>query len=186
MKQKSTLLIAIIFILSFSLNAQNYFHSRINQQAKQKHYINPLPKQKNVKEAVIFSENFDEWPLAGWSFYELGDTVGWTDLISIGSSSGGYQGPNAAIHMPRVLTGCDDWMISPAITITDEGTILSFWEHLSSGGQYAKHQVIVLDGTNPETANILDTVYENINHDVSYWEEVSVSLGSFINKTIYI
>jgi hypothetical protein len=185
MKLKTTFLSFILILCVFSINAQDYFHADVFN--KNKYNLKPLVKHtKNAKEAIVFSENFDVWPLAGWTFYELGDTVGWTDLVSFGGTNGGYQGPNAAIHTYEVLTGCDDWMVSPAITITDVGTTLSFWEHLFVGYQFAGHQVIALDGADPATANILDTLYENSQHAVDYWEEVNVSLGNFVNKTIYI
>ncbi len=184
MKKFTTLFFAAV--LTLSLNAQNSLKRKGSKNQYEIIKKSTDIKADHPKNVEVFYENFDVWPLTGWGFYELGDTVGWTDLVTFGGTNGGYLGPNAAMHTYEALTGTDDWMVSPAISIVDNSTMLSCWQHVFSPGTYATAQIIVLNGQDPNTATKLDTLYECENEDIEYWEEISVSLGDFAGQTIYI
>ena len=144
-------------------------------------FVKAPPYQPKEGKGVILDEGFEgTWPPAGWGFFELGDPAGWQQgtAANSGASSAWHDDDN-------VTTACEDWMVTPALTIDDANYELSFWEYLVYNGSfYDEHRVSVLDGPDPSTATELEVLYSAAG--TSTWSEQTFSLAAYDGQTIYI
>lgn len=136
-----------------------------------------------VNAQTTLMEGFETWPLTNWTFAEIGDALdGWRDTFD-GTSNTGSKAAYAAIDNAQ----CDNWMISPAVTIASSNYQLSFWE-LSGTIDiefYDSATVLISTGSNDPNSGDFTTVFETeLNTD--NFEERTISLASYVDETIYI
>jgi hypothetical protein len=130
--------------------------------------------------AVILDESFEIWPPTDWGFFELGDAAGWQQ----GSSA--YSGDASLWHTDdNVATACQDWAMTPALTIDNADYLLMFWEYLTyDGSYYDQHKVSVFDGPDPSTATELGVLYDAAG--TGTWTQQILPLAAYNGQTIYI
>jgi len=133
-------------------------------------------------ETIIFSESFEIWPPSGWGFYTLGATSPGWEHTTARFNSGSY---GACHNDGNYGSYCKDWMLTPAINIESGFTYLSFNENQDWYGYYHLHKVCVLDGPDPQTANILKVLYSHVGTEDT-WVEKNFYIGGYIGQTLYI
>lgn len=159
MGRKFTLM--ILFLLSLGLvQAQN----NLNQDANK---------------GVVYSENFDTWPPEGWTFHK-------TEGNGFQVSEDVYMGAGAAYHKDdNVDNGCDSWMVSPAITVTDNNMLSFFQKNAYVGFAYELHGLCISTGSADPADGDFELI-EECNVDLSAWTKFEKSLAAYAGQEIYI
>ncbi len=196
MKHKFFTLTLALLTMAFAVNAQKMTTADkvpLKKQIVQKKNVTVKKRLDNNhtssityqrvrsgSKGVILSEGFETWPPADWGFYELGDPAGWQSTTSAHSGSG------AAYHADdNVATACQDWMVTPALTIDDPAYTLNFWEYQNYDSYYTLHRVVVLDGPDPSSATELGELYSAVGTEDT-WVEQNFSLAAYDGQTVYI
>ncbi len=127
----------------------------------------------SLKYFSSLSENFSLWPPKDWTF------------IAVDGSNGFYNNGGYAFHTDDQVD-CNDYMISPQITLSNEKYIvLKFDQYDKYPAYYDFHAVFLLDSPNPETANIIDTVYTGKGLEDA-WETITIDLSAYRGQTFYL
>lgn len=135
-----------------------------------------IDQQSDQKEN--FFEGFETWPSEGWITYSAGGD-GW-----IQSADGPFEGSN---QMSRISENrdCNDWLISPKITVPESGYIQFYQKNKYVPTYYELHEVCISKGSSDPsqgdfaTLTSLDTEQEN-------WGKVELSLADYIGEEVYI
>jgi hypothetical protein len=154
--------------------------------------VNQVPDRMNQPPWEIsgskIAESFETWPPAGWTFLSPDGGKGWartsiadTPLYNAGDYAAfAFYGSGGATYN-------DQWMISPAVTISS-GDMLSFWMSVLESTHY-KDKVEVRISTSGKNTTDFTTVVEAINipaaSDVP-WTRHTYDLSTYAGKTIYI
>jgi len=185
MNQKILSIILVMVFFAFSANAQkpNTLAEKSKNSVDIDNSVNvnkvttPWVKQKGV----LLDESFETWPATGWGLFTLGDPSTFTQ-----TAAQAHSGTYSAYHNDdNVTTGCDNWLVSPGISITDATTELSFWQYQNYGTFYNFHEVVILDGPDPSTATVLDQLLTGAGTEDT-WTEHIFSLSAYVGQTIYI
>ena len=95
---------------------------------------------KNSRD-IVFSEDFESgtWEPTGWTNYEAGDAAGWSESTVQANSP-----TRAAFHDDdNVATGCDDWLITPAIDLSGHTSPnLNYYEYVNYADWAGEHNVM--------------------------------------------
>ena len=128
------------------------------------------------------NEGFESWPPINWEFYLLGDAVdGWRDDFN-GNSHSGTESAYSSIDNAQ----CDNWMVSPAISITNAEYQLKFWEIHDGVEFYDNASVLVSSGSgDPASGNFVELFESNILNTVA-WEERTIDLSAYNGETIFV
>lgn len=107
---------------------------------------------------VVFSEDFDQWPLAGWTIEDGGtEGVTWsdcaapgcTDILTQHTSFQGATGSFAYINSDDNGTGTtsEDSLVSPTFSLADASDAALFFDHLfDAGGLDSARVEVSVDG----------------------------------------
>ncbi|MEY3367863.1 MAG: hypothetical protein RI973_1018 [Bacteroidota bacterium] len=159
MKNLFTLL--FIFLATFTLKAQVVFQQDF----------------ENGMAPMTIVDNDGKTPATQVAAYAAAWTVatpGFGNGTKVAISNSWYTPPGAA----------DDWMITPAITITDPNTILT-WEAKAQDASYPDgYQVRVSTGGNtlPEFTDIIFSLPA----EQTTWQQRGASLADYVGQTIHI
>jgi hypothetical protein len=78
----------------------------------------------------------------------------------------------------------DDWMITPALTITEPTTILS-WEAKAQDASFPDGYQVRISKTGTNLADFTDVAF-SIPAEMTTWQERGISLGAYAGETIHI
>ena len=129
----------------------------------------------------IYCNDFNSWPPAGWSLYELGDPAGW------GPTNPGADGTGAcAFHNDDdVPSGCDDWLVSPAMDLTPVGGFaemnFTFDSLIKYASYYDYNGVMISTGNIDPASNDYVELLEVGNTDLD-WTDRKVDLSTYIGS----
>jgi len=159
-----TLLIGFLFLGVFSSSAQRVRDVSKDELLKK---IQKAPALTDTKGAVVFSEDFTGTSIPS----------GWTQN-SVGS---GWEFWDDAEHWWETVN-CDDWLISPAITLTNVPAYLSFIQlgYYMSWAEF--HGVYISTSSDMSDAVLL---YDGLPSG-SDWENVNLDLSKYRGETVYI
>mgnify|MGYP002072192550 CR=1 FL=1 len=143
-----------------------------------------------VNAQILFSQDFEngmapmtlvdndgKTPAANVAAYSAAWTVAsptFGNGTKVAISNSWYNPPGAA----------DDWMITPAITITDPNTLLQ-WEAKAQDGAYPDGYQVRVSKTNTDLTSFTDVIF-SIPAELTSWQERGVSLADYVGETIHI
>lgn len=78
----------------------------------------------------------------------------------------------------------DDWMITPAIEITNENTVVS-WSAKAQDASFPDGYEVLVSTTGNEVADFTDVIFSTA-AEVTEFTERSAALGDYVGQTIYI
>lgn len=130
----------------------------------------------------VIEEGFEiAWTPTGWTLYSFGDPASWNR-----SSTISHSGLRSAYHNnTNVTTLAKDWLVSPAINVTNTSYELSFWQYQDRYYYYYNHKVVIMNGADPATAAFLDTLLTGPGTEDT-WTYHDFSLAAYNGQTIYI
>lgn len=150
---------------------------------------------------TIFSEDFESVTTssqtglgdipAGWTLYE-DDLTNYSssqqDFTAFGKSwkvynMSGWGQLAMSITYTMEGTACDRWLITPAITIPDNGDYKLVFDQIAS--QYSEHMSVKVSTTNTEKASFTQTLMDNELLNAGDSTRL-FDLSSFAGQTIYI
>lgn len=135
-----------------------------------------------------FSEDFEgaTFPPAGWEIYtQLDGSQNWELNLWQNHTPGGTQ---SAFHNNTMgASPVDNWLVTPQISITDDGVhYLSFWSYLGNGWAYKKNSVMISTGSpDPADGDYVEK-WAGISNDGWMWAHFFVNLEDYIGEDIYI
>jgi hypothetical protein len=131
---------------------------------------------------TILGEGFESWPPENWEFYLLGDAVdGWRDDFN-GNANTGTGSAYSSIDNAQ----CDNWMVTPAVSVVNNTYVLKFWELHTSPEFYDRATVLVSAGSPDPSDGQFTEVFESNNLNTTLWEERSIDLSAYDGETIYV
>ncbi len=148
--------------------------------------------QLHIEEAVgitLLEESFEDatFPPTDWTLFEIGavDDPGW-EQSSVANNVAPRTGDHAAYHSDANTDGLSDaWMVTPRLTIPDDGAVLSFWQADFYQDYYNYHGVWVTTAANPDPSLI--TYTEVYSGDVTAtWVEQVIDLSAYAGEEVYI
>ncbi|MEN8188056.1 MAG: choice-of-anchor J domain-containing protein, partial [Bacteroidota bacterium] len=85
---------------------------------------------------ILLEEGFENGLPTTWNYYQYANpNIPWsTDNFA-------HSGQFCAIHDFNGSNNSDDWMVTPQLSITENGTNLSFWENIGFLDDYVLHEV---------------------------------------------
>ena len=174
--KKSLLFLAAALTFGFAANAQTVFSEdfesvTVGSQAGLETGLGELPAGWTLYEDNLtnFSSSQSSFTVFGksWKVYDMD---GWGKLAF-------------SITYTMEGTACDRWLITPAITIPDEGDYKLMFNQLAS--QYDEHMSVMVSTTNTEKASFTQTLIDNELLTAGASTRL-LDLSSFTGQTIYI
>jgi hypothetical protein len=131
---------------------------------------------------TALNEGFEAWPPTDWEFYILGTALdGWRDDFN----GNGHTGTGSA-YSSIDNNQSDNWMVTPAIMITNDNYQLKFWEIHASIEYYNRASVLISSGNgDPSNGDFVEIFESNILNTVA-WEERAFDLTAYNGQTIYV
>lgn len=109
-----------------------------------------------------------------WVAYDDIDSTGMGDSCMVATS---YYSPSGA---------ADDWLITPAITLKNNGNILH-WQVRSQDPSFPDGYDVMISNTLPVMDSFyVDTVLFAIDYESPLWYDRSVSLDDYASQTVYL
>ncbi|MFA8299779.1 MAG: choice-of-anchor J domain-containing protein [Hyphomicrobiales bacterium] len=168
----------LITLCIFNLNAQ-ISYGEINAKFKSKTVYNSNITKDGEERNNDFFEGFNTWPPVNWTITATENTEGWniTDYRP-------YEGDSCMCHMPEI-TDCNNWLISPEITVPENG-ILSFQNKNEGTDMFPGDHIVCYstEGNDP-TINTFITL-ENLNYSEKNWTAHTYDLKDLAGEKIYI
>ncbi len=142
-------------------------------------------QQACLHDSTIFYEDFEHQPINSIHTFILKHGKGWRLNSNIA-----HRGKFSLFDIRSnnsTADSIDDWAVTNAVFVKDTCTRLEFWQYDQEPMFDDFVGVVVLDGPDPSTANIIDTVYnfDSWNYIVK-WKKIIIPLNQFIGDTIYI
>jgi hypothetical protein len=138
-----------------------------------------------------FPESFEgaTFPPTGWASYEgtngLGTVESWgvnTDVFNTGLQSAVvfYESGTGGIN--------EDWLVTPAVTITAPNTALSFFQRQAFAPDYGTEYTIRVSTTSQTDIASFTTALTQTEADLSAtaFQQIQVDLSAYIGQSIYI
>ena len=186
---KNAITILIIGMISMTcLQAQSDFgpkqhHSDPIQTSQQ---TSPNSQKSILAYSLPFAQEFESatFPPTDWATFigtnGAGNSYNWT------STNNGYVGKSSFIDWDNVGAVCEDWMVSPLITL-GENTSLSFYEKQDYSTNYGSNYYVKIS-TNSQTnhadfTNIMS--YTETDFSTS-WSSRTIDLSAYDGQDVYI
>lgn len=139
--------------------------------------------------AQVFPQSFEgaTFPPTGWKVFDnaVGTIQSWTNS-TLGPQSGTAS---AYVQYENVTTGiAEDWLVSPAVSITASTSILSYWEKETFATNWGSLYNILISSssqTNVATFTTVTSYTEDVVNPLVYKNKV-INLSAYIGQTIYI
>lgn len=128
-------------------------------------------------------EGFESWPPTDWSIYELGAAQdGWRqDFENLGHT--GLHSAYSSIDNSQ----CDNWMVSPPISVDTNNYDLKFWDYHKSVEFYDRASVHISTGSgNPVDGDFVEIYATTEPIAVETWIEHSFDLSAYNGQDIYV
>ncbi|MFA8300900.1 MAG: choice-of-anchor J domain-containing protein [Hyphomicrobiales bacterium] len=139
-------------------------------------------QSKGNGEDVIFSEDFEKWPLTGWTFYSESDPIGFQK-----HDDKPYAGKHCIAHLDPTDKNCYDWVVTPEITIPEgQKYYFTFMQRNDWTGKfYDFHGVYVsVDGNDPVNGDF-EAIHE-FSFPQSSWTLEAIDLSAYSGKKIHL
>ncbi len=161
-----------------------------NQKSVTVRIISPYVEDGKVY-YYLFYQFFDDsiWPPENMQDFHLAKGLGWHLYYNDDYwHPTGYAYHDCQYYDPDLGDMMqNDWLVTRAITVPDTLTWLHYvqWgECFDNGVYYQYNAVMVLDGPDPRTAHVIDTLYDRMGtYDP---EGIDLSLAKYAGQTIFI
>lgn len=126
------------------------------------------------------NEGFEVWPLSDWDVYINGAGTGWkADWQGVAHT--GTHSAHSYINNSQV----DNWLVSPAVNITNSDYELKFWENHSDTQYYDLTSVLISTTTgDPSTGNYTQ-IFTSPNTPTS-WTQRTIDLSAYVGQTVHV
>jgi len=142
---------------------------------------------------IPFVESFEgSFPPSCWTMIDAdGDGYNWEQRNIAGWSA--QHGTGVAVSASWVDDGSatglaltpDNYLITPALTITDATTNLSFWVAAQDVDYPAEKFSVLVSTTGKDIADFTNTIHTEVLNDTAF-KNIILPLSTFNNETIYI
>jgi hypothetical protein len=132
-----------------------------------------------------FTENFDAATTlpAGWATIDQGDSNSW---VIIDNASGGAHSPSNVASISYGSTAHDDYLITPAITVTaSTNDRISFYIKSRSSSFLENYEVLLSTATNSATADF-SVVLQAEEKAANAWSQKTFDLSAYVGQTVYV
>ncbi|MGB1317349.1 MAG: choice-of-anchor J domain-containing protein, partial [Flavobacteriales bacterium] len=131
-------------------------------------------------QVLTVNEGFETWPAPSWNDYELGAGNGWGQDFNATFHTGAHSA-----HSYISNSDCDNWLVSPQVSVTTGTYELKFWE-LNVDGEYLDNRTVHIstasgdptDGDFVEALTFVDTP--------AVWTERTLDLSAYQGENIYV
>ena len=131
-----------------------------------------------------FSEDFTDatFPPSGWHIKNLLGANDWYRYTSY------YNSPPACARISYQLTGGDDWLVTPQVSIVAGDTLRFFARRVYSGNYPPDSLYILVSTTDTSVASFTNIVAGYDGNALSYpdFAQYSVDLSAFAGQSVYI
>ncbi len=135
-----------------------------------------------IAQTTAINESFETWPAPNWNIYEMGQGGSWYHSTLWGSNLG-YIGDCAKASINNDY--CDNWLVSPQITVTTNDYELDFWEHSNDLQYYVYAGVYISTNSgNPADGDFVALSESLQQEDV--WTSHTVDLSAYNGQDIYV
>lgn len=146
------------------------------------------------KANILWLEDFEGGFPGSMSTYKLGNpqSRGWVAYSQSDGFGGGPMGNESAAHNDDDVPSdsCDDWLVSPAVTLPDSGNpiYLTFYHGTQYAPTYTRYRGVWVstgsgdpsDGDFVELLDLSDSTSEDA------WTKMSLDLSAYAGQTVYI
>ncbi len=134
-----------------------------------------------TSQVVTVNEGFENWPPLNWEIYENGVALdGWIQDWQGISHSGEHSAYNDIDNAQ-----CDNWLVSPQISVTSSDYTLRYWDLNGSPEYYDKVSILVSTNSGVPTDGDFIEVFVTTNLNLD-WEQKTIDLSSYIGEEIYV
>ncbi len=144
----------------------------------------------SLQAQVLFEQTFE----SGIPPMTLVDNDGKTPASNVAAYAAAWTAANPSFGNGTMVAvsnswytppgAADDWMITPALTITEANTILT-WEAKAQDANYPDGYQVRISKTGTALADFTDIVF-SIPAEMTTWQERGVSLADYVGETIHI
>lgn len=136
-----------------------------------------------IAQTTTINESFEIWPAPEWSIYNLDAGGNWVGSSFFGPDRG-FGGGNAAEH--RINNDdCDNWLVSPQISVIENAYELSFYEYSKDLQYYLLAGVYISTGSGDPVDGDFVLLSESVQTE-EFWEQQIVDLSTYQGDDIYI
>lgn len=189
---KKLVVTAMTLILMVSSLLANQV-TRSGNQGLSSQQIKSYPIKTEVKgnRTALLTEGFEgTFPPASWSLVDAdGDTHNWIQGTTPGQTA--HTGDKSAVSEswitpPATVLTPDNWMISPAITITAGSTTASvnWWDAAQDPNYPAEKYGLYVSTTDATPASFTQLAVTTLSTDA--WTERTQDLSAYVGQTIYL
>ncbi|MFA8300359.1 MAG: choice-of-anchor J domain-containing protein [Hyphomicrobiales bacterium] len=173
------LLFLLFTLCILNLNAQTFQPIIKTELTEKSDYINKIVRDGEEEETGNFFEGFNTWPPKNWTLTVVEGGKGWHN-----TNYQPFEGDSCAKHTYEQLD-CNSWMISPGITVPENG-ILAFHNKNAGTDSFAGEHIVCYstEGNDPTTNTF--TTLENLNYSEKIWMSHVYDLKELAGQTIYI
>ncbi|MCK4596964.1 choice-of-anchor J domain-containing protein, partial [bacterium] len=132
---------------------------------------------------LLFQDFSGTFPPAGWAEYQLGDPAGWVQ------GTPGYDDTYCAYHNDdNVATACDDWLVTPQISLPAKATYeLEFMQYEYFISYYDYHGIMISTGSGDPNDGQFVELMEAVPEEASVWKAVEdIGLAAYAGQDIYL
>ena len=189
----------IIFVVAIALIASAAFAAQQAELMSQRTAAKEKPEDKTAVQPAgntlfgnpgiitraALSQGFEGGAIpADWTVYDNdGDGYEWeaydASSTTIGAHSGSYV---ARIHY-NYTTGCDDWLITPRLTVA-AGDTLKFWA-ASYSSSYLEDFNVLVSTTGDAIGDFTNTEL-SVTAQPNAWTEYKIDLAAYAGQNIYV
>ncbi|MCP4121497.1 MAG: T9SS type A sorting domain-containing protein [Bacteroidetes bacterium] len=125
-------------------------------------------------------EGFETWPTSNWDDYTIGAGNGWGQDWN-GTSHSGAHSAHSYINNSQ----CDNWLVSPQVSISTNTYELKFWELNDDPEYFDNRTVHISTGSgNPSDGDFVEVI--TFVDTPTVWTETTFDLSSYQGEDIYV
>ncbi len=137
-------------------------------------------------QSTVLQEDFNVWPLEGWSDYQTNVGTGWGPCWQ---SECGLGGNGLAAYNFLCNGGCDKWLVTPLLNVSTSNTELKFWERFDANSieyyDYSSVEISIGSG-NPLDGEFVEVFTNGAGSLPLDWSERTIDLSTYLGEDVYI
>ena len=136
-----------------------------------------------IAQTTTINESFETWTAPDWNIYNLDAGGEWRSSSFFGPDRG-FGGGNAAEH--RISNDdCNNWLVSPQISVIEDTYELSFYEYSKDLQYYLFAGVYISVGSGDPADGDFVLLSESVQTE-EVWEQQNIDLSAYQGDDIYI
>ena len=145
----------------------------------------------NVNSQVIFSHDFEDETLGGMTIVDVDGKTPATNVAAYVDAWNVFNNLEADANFYAASNSwyapagqADDWIITPALDISEGGFLLEF-DIRAQDANYPDGYEVLVSTTDNEIASFTDVIYSKGQESIE-WQKVQVSLDDYAGETVYV